>query len=71
MFEHVPVELLQRAMHPPLVYGQRILADAARTIQQARGNGMCTILTQPEPWAIVREQFATFNTLSVIYMYSI
>ena len=70
MFEHVPVELLQRAMRPPLVYGQRMLANAAQTIQQARSNGMCAILTQPEPWAIAREQFAALDTVRVIYLYS-
>ncbi len=70
MFEHIPVELLQRAMQPPLVYGHNLLADTARTLQQRYENSTCTILTQPEPWAIAREQFAALDSMHVISLYS-
>lgn len=70
MFKHVPVEVLQRAMQPLLVYGHNLLAKTARTLQQRYGNGTCTILTQPEPWAIAREQFAALDATRVIYLHS-
>lgn len=70
MFEQVSADLLQRAMQPSLVYGHNILAETARQIQQNSASGMCAILTQPEPWASVREQFADFNTARVIYLHS-
>ncbi len=57
-------------MQPPLVYGHNLLAKTARTLQQRCGNGTCTILTQPEPWAIAREQFAALDAMHVIYLHS-
>ena len=70
MFEHVSSELLQRAMHPEVTYGRHILVDALRQVQAAYGGGICTILTQPEPWAIARAQFEAIDEVRVIYLYS-
>ena len=73
MFEDVSSELLQRAMHPPVSYGRHILADTLRQAQTTHGGNtysICTILTQPEPWAIAREQFDAIDEVRVIYLYS-
>ncbi len=70
MFEHIPVDLLQRAMQPSLVYGHNILVETARQIQQDSTGGICAILTQPEPWTSAREQFTDFNAARVIYLHS-
>lgn len=70
MFEHVPVELLHRARHPNVFYGHHILAD---TFHQARvTHDVCAyiILTQPEPWALAREQFTGIDQERVIYLRS-
>jgi glycerol-1-phosphate dehydrogenase [NAD(P)+] len=70
VFEHVSSELLQRAMHPVVSYGRHILADTQRQVQAAGGSGICTILTQPEPWASAREQFTAIDEVRVIYLHS-
>jgi glycerol-1-phosphate dehydrogenase [NAD(P)+] len=70
MFEHVPIEMLQRAMHPHVFYGRRILADALREAQITHNAGTFTILTQPEPWAIACEQFAGIDQQRVMYLRS-
>ncbi len=58
MFEHVPIETLERAMRPPVIYGRHILADILHQVQATHGAATYTILTQLEAWAIAREQFA-------------
>ncbi len=70
MFEHVPTEMLQRAMHPRVSYGQRILADTLHQVQAMNGANMVTILTQQEPWAFAHEQFAGIDQERVIYLRS-
>lgn len=70
MFEHVSIDLLQRAMHPNVFYGRHILAD---TLQQVRvTNDACAyiILTQPEPWSLAWEQFTGIGQERVIYLRS-
>lgn len=70
MFEQVPVELLQRAMRPPVHYGRRILADTLRSMQELRGAASYIILTQPEAWEVAREQFQGVDSSRVIYLRS-
>lgn len=70
MFEQVPAELLQRAMHPPVRYGQRILAETLGSMQQSRGAESYIILTQPEAWEVAREQFRGADSSRVIYLRS-
>jgi glycerol-1-phosphate dehydrogenase [NAD(P)+] len=67
VFEHVPVEKLQRAMHPKVSYGRRILADTLHQVQDIRSVNTYTILTQREPWALAHEQFADIDQEQVIY----
>jgi glycerol-1-phosphate dehydrogenase [NAD(P)+] len=70
VFEHVPTELIQRAMHPKVSYGRRILADTLQQLQAIHDSTMVTILTQQEPWAFVYEQFAGTDQERVIYLRS-
>src|SRR5690348_16090762 len=70
MFERVPAELLQRAMHPPVRYGRRILAEALQSMQESRGAESYIILTQPEAWKVAREQFRDVDSSRVIYLRS-
>src|SRR5215471_8772143 len=70
MFEHVPAETLKRAMRPPVIYGRHILADNLHQVQVAHGATTYTILTQPEAWAIAREQFAGIDNGHLICLRS-
>ena len=70
MFEQVSSELLQMAMQPAMCYGRHILADMLRRMQAASGEGICTILTQPEPWAIASRQFDAIDEVRVVYLHS-
>jgi len=70
MFEHVPAETLKRAMRPPVIYGRHILADILHQVQTAHGAATYTILTQPEAWAITREQFTGRDNGHLIYLHS-
>ncbi len=70
MFEQVPAELLQRAMHPPVRYGWRILAETLQAMQESRGAERYIILTQPEAWEVAREQFGGVESSRVIYLRS-
>ncbi len=68
MFEQIPPATLQRAMHPPVRYGRRILAEALQLLQQQAGSYI--ILTQPEAWEVAREQFSDVDSSRVIYLRS-
>jgi glycerol-1-phosphate dehydrogenase [NAD(P)+] len=57
-------------MHPNVFYGHHILADTLRQAQATHSAGTYTILTQPEPWAVAREQFAGIDQEWVIYLRS-
>lgn len=70
MFEQVPAELLQRAMRPPVRYGQCILAETLHSMQESRGAESYIILTQPEAWEAAREQFQDADSSRVIYLRS-
>ncbi|HLI05757.1 MAG TPA: iron-containing alcohol dehydrogenase [Ktedonobacteraceae bacterium] len=70
MFEQVPVDLLRRAMQPSLVYGHNILAKTAQQIPQNSADGRYVIMTQPEPWISVRQQFTDLKRARVIYLHS-
>jgi glycerol-1-phosphate dehydrogenase [NAD(P)+] len=70
VFEHVPTEMLQEAIHPKVSFGRRILADTLHQVQTIHGANMVTILTQQEPWASAHEQFAGIDQERVIYLRS-
>lgn len=70
MFETVPTEMLTRAMQPPVIYGRHILAEALRGTQANYGAVSYTILTQPEVWAVVREQLSWVERERVVYLRS-
>ena len=70
MFEQVPAALLQRAMHPPVRYGWRILAETLQSMQESHGAESYIILTQPEAWIAAREQFHGADSSRVIYLRS-
>lgn len=70
MFDHISSSLIQRAMQPSVTYGSHILMETLRQMQKASGHGVCTILTQAEPWTIAREQFAAFNDVHMRYLHS-
>ena len=70
MFEHIPIEMLHRAMHPNVSYGRQILAETLHRAQVTHFARSYTILTQPEPWAIAQEQFAGIEQDRVIYLRS-
>lgn len=71
MFEQVPAELLQRAMHPPVRYGRGILAETLQSMQESHGAKSYIILTQPEAWEAAREQFRDADSSRVIYLRSL
>ena len=71
MFETISSELLQRAMHPPVTYGRRILARTLRQVQSGFGTSGATILTQAEVWNIAQEQFAGSESPRVIFLRSL
>jgi len=58
VFEHVPPELLHRAMHPKVSYGRHILVDSLHQVQSMYDAQRVTILTQQEPWELAKEQFS-------------
>ncbi|HEY6410899.1 MAG TPA: iron-containing alcohol dehydrogenase [Ktedonobacteraceae bacterium] len=62
--------MLQRAMRPALTYGRGILGETAQLMLSAHNAGSFTVLTQPEPWAIAREQFASLEDERVVYLRS-
>jgi glycerol dehydrogenase-like iron-containing ADH family enzyme len=70
MFEHIPVETLDRAMRPSVIYGRHILADILHRVQATHGAATYTILTQPEAWAIAREQFGGIDNGHLICLRS-
>lgn len=70
MFEQVPPATLQRAMHPPVLYGRRILAETLHEMQQSYHAESYIILTQPEAWEVAREQFSDADSSRVIYLRS-
>lgn len=71
MFKSVPVELYQRAMRPSLIYGHGIYADTVRQVQSASGGERYMVLTLPEPWAAVQDQFTKLSSPNqVIYISS-
>ncbi len=70
MFEHIPIETLERAMRPPVIYGRRILADILHQVQATHGAATYAILTQLEAWAIAREQFASIDNEYLICLRS-
>ncbi len=70
MFEQVPFNILQRAMHPPVLYGRQILAETVRSMQELRHAELYIILTQPEAWEAAREQFSGVDGSRVIYLRS-
>jgi len=70
VFEHVPRDLLQRAMKPKVSYGRCILADTLHQVQSMYGVQRVTILTQQEPWSLAREQFSDKDQKRIIYLRS-
>ncbi|HVB73320.1 MAG TPA: iron-containing alcohol dehydrogenase [Ktedonobacteraceae bacterium] len=70
MFEQVPVEMLQRAMHPPVLYGRRILAETLHSTRELWQAEQYIILTQPEAWDAAREQFSDVDGSRVVYLRS-
>ncbi|MGZ3609398.1 MAG: iron-containing alcohol dehydrogenase [Ktedonobacteraceae bacterium] len=70
MFEHVPTELTQRAMHPNVSYGRSILADTLYQVQSIYDVQRVTILTQQEPWLLAKEQFSHKDQERVVYLRS-
>src|ERR1700724_3017892 len=70
MFEQVPPAELQRAMHPPVRYGRRILGETLHSMRQALRAENYIILTQPEAWEVAREQFSDADSSRVIYLRS-
>jgi glycerol-1-phosphate dehydrogenase [NAD(P)+] len=70
VFEHVPAELLHRAMHPKVSYGRHILADSLHQVQSMYDAQRVTILTQKEPWELAKEQFSQKDQERVIYLRS-
>jgi len=70
MFEQVPPAMLQRAMHPPVFYGRRILAETLQSIREAHHAEHYVILTQPEAWDAAREQLSSVDSSRVIYLRS-
>ncbi len=71
MFEQVSTAMMQRAMHPEITYGRSILAHTLRRVLESHDASTYIILTQPEPWAIAREQFADMEGGQVIYLRSL
>ncbi|MGH2493581.1 MAG: iron-containing alcohol dehydrogenase [Ktedonobacteraceae bacterium] len=70
MFEQVPPTMLQRAMHPPIQYGRRILSETLYSTRQSLHARSYIILTQPEAWEAAREQFNDVDSSRVIYLRS-
>lgn len=70
MFEQVPPVMLQRAMHPPVFYGRRILAETLQSIREAHHAEQYAILTQPEAWDGARGQLSSVDSERVIYLRS-
>ncbi len=70
MFQHIPNDLLQRAMHPKIFYGRHILGESLQHIQATYGVREVTILTQQEPWNIACEHFADLGQKRLIYLHS-
>ena len=70
MFEHVPTELLHRAMHPKVSYGRHILAESLHQVQSMYDVQRVTILTQQDPWLLAQEQFSQKDRERVIYLRS-
>jgi len=70
VFEHVPTELLHRAMHPKVSYGRCILADTLNEVRSMFDVQKVTILTQQEPWSLAKEQFSEKDQERVIYLRS-
>lgn len=70
MFEQVPLDMLQRAMHPPVLYGRGILAETLHSMQELHHACNYVILTQPGAWEAAREQFSGVGNSRVIYLRS-
>ena len=70
MFEHVPTELLHRAMRPRVSYGRHILADSLHQVQSMYDVQRVTILTQQDPWLLAKEQFSHKDRERVMYLRS-
>ena len=70
MFQQIPNELLQRAMHPKVSYGRHIVGETIRAVQTKHGVQEVTILTQQEPWNFVCEQLADLGRKRVIFLQS-
>lgn len=70
MFEHVPAELLERAMRPPVCYGRCILGETLREMQARFDAPDYLILTQKEAWSAAQEQFPAVESSRVVYLTS-
>src|SRR5260370_37532389 len=68
MFEQVPFNILQRAMHPPVLYGRQILAETVRSLPELRHAELYIILTQPEALEAALEQFSVVEGSRAIYL---